>query len=184
MQVLQNPNYFSAVWGSFPTASQWTSTFLATLLVDYSEVAHDPQYFPHFVDFFNNQSGIVLDLEFQGNDDKLWVCLTCLRGAIYASINDTKWVQPFLDRAKLFYTLASKGWDNTTCGGGMIWGGGSSYKNAVTNELWITASVAMYQAFGESSMLEAAIQGWIWLNQSGMINAQGLVNNGLDENCT
>ena len=182
MQVLQEPDYFSAATGSFLTASQWTSTFLATLLIDYSQVTNDPQYFPHFVAFFNNQS--VLELAFQGNDDKLWVCLTYLRGAAYASTHDSQWVQPFLDRAKLFYTLASQGWNNKTCGGGMIWGPFSSYKNAVTNELWVTASVGMYEAFGDQGMLETALQAWTWFNKSGLRNAEGLINDGLDDNCT
>ena len=181
MQVLQEPDYFSATSG-FPTASEWTSTVLATLLIDYSQVANDSQYFPGFVAVFNNEP--VIELVFQGNDDKLWVCLACLRGAAYASINYPQWVQPFLDRALLFYTLASTGWSNATCGGGMFWGPLSTYKNAVTNELWITASVDMYEAFGEPSMLEAALQGWTWFRNSGMINAQGVVNDGLSSNCT
>ena len=166
----------------FSTASEWTSTVLATLLIDYSQVTNDSQYFPNFVAVFNNES--VFDLIFQANDDRLWVCLFCLRGAAYASINYPQWVQPFLDRAQLFYTLASTSWDNTTCGGGMFWGQGSTYKNAVTNELWITASVEMYEAFGDPSLLETSLQAWTWFNNSGMINPQGLVNDGLASNCT
>ena len=65
----------------------------------------------------------------------------------------------------------------------MFWGQGSKYKNAVTTELWITASMGMYEAFKEENMLQAAIRGWIWFKMSGMINAEGLVNDGLDDNC-
>ena len=180
LQVLQEPQYFSSAYGFF-TASEWTSTVLATLLIDYSQVANDSRYFPNFVAVFNNES--LLDLIFQANDDRLWVCLFCLRGAAYASINYTQWVQPFLDRAQYFYTLAGTGWDNTTCGGGMFSGEGSTYKNAVTNELWITASVEMYEAFGDPSLLETSLQAWTWFNNSGMINPQGLVNDGLTSNC-
>lgn len=181
IQVLLEPDYFLPGSG-FPTASEWTSTVLATLLIDYAQAANDSQYFSDFIAVFNNES--VIELAFQGNDDKLWVCLACLRGAAYASINFPQWVQTLLSRAKLFYTLASTGWDNTTCGGGIVSGPFSAYKNAVTNELWITASVGMYEAFGEPSMLEAALQGWTWFKNSGMINAQGLVNDGLSSNCT
>ena len=121
----------------------------------------------------------------QNNDDKLWVVLTYLRGANYAAVHDEKWVQPFLQRASLFYKSASDGWDDATCGGGMYWGPGcrSKYKNAVTIELWITASVGMYEAFGDESMLEAAIRGWVWFEKSGMINDEGLVNDGLNIHC-
>jgi hypothetical protein len=181
IEVLQQPDYFSTNFG-FPTASEWTSTVLATLVIDYSQVANDSQYFPTFVAVFNNEP--VVELIFEENDDKLWVCLACLRGAEYASSHEPQWVEPFLERAQFFYELASAGWNNASCGGGMIWGGGSDYKNAVTNELWITASVGMYRVFEQPSMLDAALQGWTWFNQSGMINAQGLVNDGINTNCT
>jgi len=65
----------------------------------------------------------------------------------------------------------------------MYWGPCSSYKNAVTTELYITASMGMYEAFGDQSYLEAAIRGWTWFERSGMINTEGLVNDGLDKNC-
>ena len=180
-QQLQQPTSFVVKSGSFPAAVQWTSTVLTTILIDYSHLTGDAQYFKNIVAFFNNQP--VISLIRQQNDDKLWVALTWLRGAAYAAIHDKKWVNPFRDRAKFFYKLASTGWDNTTCGGGMYWGPCSSYKNAVTTELYITASMGMYEAFGDQSYLEAAIRGWAWFERSGMFNVEGLVNDGLDKNC-
>jgi len=179
IQTLQQPTYF--VSGSYPAAIQWTSTALATILIDYSHLTGDNRYFSDFVAFYHKQP--VLSLTCQKNDDKLWVVLTYLQGAAYAAIHDKKWVRPFLKRAKIFYKQARSGWDNSTCGGGMFWGQGSKYKNAVTTELWITASMGMYEAFKKESMLQAAIRGWVWFRMSGMINAEGLVNDGLDGNC-
>jgi len=183
MQVLQGPGFYLDS-GSYPSSCQWTSTVLTTIVIDYSHLTGDHQYLSHIVALFNSQD--VPSLLKQKNDDKLWVVLTYLRGAAYASTHDEKWVEPFLERAKLFYNSASAGWDESTCGGGMFWGPRgwcSSYKNAVTTELWITASVGMYEAFGDESMLEAAIRGWIWFEKSGMINDQGLINDGLDRYC-
>jgi len=119
----------------------------------------------------------------QKNDDKLWVVLTYLRGSKLAETHDKRWVQPFLKRAKHFYALARSGWDEKCCGGGMVWGGGSNYKNAVTTELYITASIGMYEAFKKEDYLQAAVKGWSWFKMSGLINDQGLVNDGLDNNC-
>jgi len=65
----------------------------------------------------------------------------------------------------------------------MVWGGGSNYKNAVTTELYITASIGMYEAFKKEDYLQAAVKGWSWFKMSGLINDQGLVNDGLDANC-
>ena len=154
---------------------------LATILIDYFHLTGDDRYFPNLVAFYHKQP--ICSLIFQKYDDKLWVVLTYLRGATYAAIHDKKWVKPFLCRAKFFYYLARRGWDNKTCGGGMYWGPCSNYKNAVTTELWISASMGMYEAFGKENMLEAAIRGWVWFKNSGMLNAEGLVNDGLDETC-
>ena len=53
------------------------------------------------------------------------------------------WVQSFAHRARIFWNLAARGWETKFCGGGMIWNPRGLYKNAVTNELWISASIAM-----------------------------------------
>jgi Glycosyl hydrolase family 76 len=181
IQILQQPDYYSPTFG-FPTASEWTSTVLASVLIDSAVVTNDSLYFEGFVAVFNNES--VLELLFQANDDKLWVCLACLRGAVYAANHDPQSAPAFLERAQQFYNLAAAGWQNATCHGGLFSAPGSGYQNAVTNELWITASASMYQIFGETSMLDAALQGWTWFNRSGMINSEGLVNDGLTNNCT
>jgi predicted alpha-1,6-mannanase (GH76 family) len=183
MQILQGPDFFSLDSGSYPASRQWTSAVLTTIVIDYSHLTGDHQYFSHIGALFNSQD--VYALLRQKNDDKLWVALTYLRGAAYAAIHDEKWVQPFLQRALLFYNSASTGWDDSKCGGGMYWGPGlcSRYKNAVTTELWISASMGMYDVFGDQILLENAIRGWVWFEESGMINDEGLVNDGLDGNC-
>jgi Glycosyl hydrolase family 76 len=183
LQVLQGPDFFEFKSGSYPASAQWTSTVLTTILIDYSHLTQNAQFFSHIVALFNHQE--VDSMLKQKNDDKLWVVLTYLRGAAYAAIHDPKWVAVFLQRARIFYHSAEAGWDERSCGGGMYWGPGwwSKYKNAVTTELWITASVGMYEAFGDETMLQNSIRGWVWFEKSGMINDKGLVNDGLDRHC-
>jgi Glycosyl hydrolase family 76 len=178
---LLQTDFFSPDTGTYPTAIDWTSTVLATHLINYSSQTHDHRYFSHLISFFHNQN--VTGLLRQNYDDMLWVVLTFLRGAQYAAETEPEWVDPFLERANVFYELARSGWDELSCGGGMVWGRWARYKNAVTTELWITASVGMYEAFGEERMLEAAVDGWVWLKNSGMLNDEGLFNDGLDANC-
>ena len=174
-------NYFNPESGSYPTAIDWTSTVLATHLINYCHQTTDHRYFSHFVAFFHKQN--IPSLIRQNYDDQLWVALTFLRGAAYASTCEPEWVDPFLQRASVFYDVARSGWDDETCGGGMVWGRWQRYKNAVTTELWIAASVGMYEVFGEERMLDAAVRGWVWLKKSGMFNEEGLINDGLKENC-
>ncbi|KAK3309513.1 uncharacterized protein B0T15DRAFT_389760 [Chaetomium strumarium] len=60
----------------------------------------------------------------------------------------SRWVPAFAHRARIFWELAAKGWDTELCGGGMIWNPRlMPYKNAITNQLFISASIGMYLNF-------------------------------------
>ena len=109
-------NYFSPESGSFPTAIDWTSTVIATHLFNYSQQNQDHRYFSHLVSFYHKQN--ITGLLRQNYDDQLWVVLTFLRGAAYAGTCEPEWVDPFLQRASVFYDIARAGWDEETCGGG------------------------------------------------------------------
>lgn len=87
----------------------------------------------------------------------------------------------FAARAKEFYTIAENGWDDALCGGGMIWSPWlEPYKNAITNELYISASVGMYLYHPDrnASHLASALKAYAWLKRSGMQNVQGLYTDG------
>ncbi|KAF2200995.1 Six-hairpin glycosidase [Delitschia confertaspora ATCC 74209] len=60
-----------------------------------------------------------------------------------------QFIPGFAHRARVFYDLASKGWDWKLCGGGMNWNPHTRlpYKNAITNELFIASSMGMYLGF-------------------------------------
>ncbi|KAK6214089.1 hypothetical protein LQW54_004691 [Pestalotiopsis sp. IQ-011] len=64
------------------------------------------------------------------------------------------WIPAFAHRARVFWDLASKGWDTKLCGGGMTWNPRLlPYKNAITNELFIAGSISMYLYFpGDDNM--------------------------------
>lgn len=119
------------------------------------------------------------------------------------------WTSAFAHRARIFWELAAKGWDKTYCGGGMTWNPRlEPYKNAITNELFISASIAMYLYFpGDANPspfnaasgggapaqenltttgwkphdprhLKAAVEAYAWLQRSGMANTRGLYVDG------
>lgn len=106
------------------------------------------------------------------------------------------WFCTFAERARAFWDFATKGWDTKLCHGGMIWNPKLlPYKNAVTNELWIAASISMYQYFPNDKFkdswaaskgfptndpvyLAAAIVGYKWLKDVNMTNTQGLYVDG------
>ncbi|KAH7406634.1 hypothetical protein DE146DRAFT_753195 [Phaeosphaeria sp. MPI-PUGE-AT-0046c] len=166
-------------------------------------------------------------IRMQAYDDILWVVLEWLESikfidlhssSHYASM-DTKhshwhgeqFVPAFAHRARVFYELSEQGWDWRLCGGGMTWNPRlNPYKNAITNQLFISASVSMYLHFpGDTNcspflsssssssatnddeedgcttrgprdpiFLQNAINGYEWLQNSGMLNSAGLYTDG------
>lgn len=144
-------------------------------------------------------------------DDMLWVVLEYIQSIKfinYRNLTDPTWhgtqfTPAFAHRARIFWDIASKGWDTSLCDGGMIWNPRlDPYKNAITNQLFISASVNMYlhfpgdtntfpfmmtnevltdsstsQAF-DRKHLNAAIDGYTWLRNSNMTNSQGLYVDG------
>ncbi|KAF4462252.1 glycosyl hydrolase [Fusarium albosuccineum] len=106
------------------------------------------------------------------------------------------WFSSFAHRSRIFWNLGSRGWETRFCNGGMVWNPRlNPYKNAITNELWVSASISMYEHFpgdnftapwlanaafpdNDPAHLEAAIEGYKWLMDVNMTNARGLFVDG------
>ena len=127
------------------------------------------QYFTQITSFYHGEDAF--GLRTQAYDDMLWVVLGWLESVKFIHrhselhyipkdqkspsecVNTSIWyaqqfIPQFAHRARVFYDLAAKGWDTSLCGGGMVWNPHlAPYKNAITNQLFISASVAMYLYF-------------------------------------
>ncbi|CAI7581714.1 unnamed protein product [Penicillium glandicola] len=174
------------------------------------------RFFSHTSAFYFGENAF--SLRNQAYDDMLWVVLGWLENIKfqnlhsdlhYVSSNKSSEVWHGIQfqnsaahRARIFYELASAGWDKTLCEGGMIWSPYlTPYKNAITNELYISASIEMYLYFPGDSIdapflvdsqgtrsarknphdslhLKAAIDGYEWLKSSNMTGIGGLYADG------
>lgn len=168
----------------------------------------DPQqttinhYFSQLIAFYYGQN--VISLRRQAYDDMLWVVLGWLEAIKFIKLHTelhhpaAKGVSPrwygekynptFTGRAIEFYELASHGWDEMLCGGGMLWNPNlRPYKNSITNELYIAASMEMYHNIPEDradqeqrqKYLDAALRGHAWLMSINMVNDYGLLADGV-----
>ena len=169
--------FFNTTVGTWPTAIDWTSAFLGTLLA--ATTRTHPSHLPSLLSFFHGQNAA--SLREQAFDDILWVVLNWLEAldtlhALPPTPETQKYEQLFTARALEFYTLAETGWDVSLCGGGMIWSPWlEPYKNAITNELYISASMRMYEVFPRNeSYLHAAQTAYSWLQESRMQKVSGL----------
>lgn len=113
-------------------------------------------------------------------DDEGWWALAWIRAF------DLTGETCYLEMAKTIFADMKGGWGDQ-CGGGIWWKKDDRYKNAIANELFLLVAIRLHQRtpgdHGPGSYLDWAQREWTWFKQSGMINAQNLVNDGLNQNC-
>ena len=218
-----------------------SSSSANTLLLDAEPQRVDNEinrYFAQITAYYFGEDHFAIRM--QAFDDMLWVVLGWLESISFINAHAAhhytsdvssspygtaeewhaqQFIPAFAHRARIFYELAEKGWDWRLCGGGMTWNPRLlPYKNAITNQLFISASASMYLRFpgdrncepfiatnstadgpeqaqdmvedgcttslGDGTptfnptYLAAAINGYTWLNASGMRNAAGLYTDG------
>jgi predicted alpha-1,6-mannanase (GH76 family) len=110
-------------------------------------------------------------------DDTAWWALAWI--AAY----DLTGEERYLGAARTIFAHNQGGWDDT-CGGGVWWNQERKYKNAITNELFLTLAALLHQRTpGDRGYRAWAMRAWEWLYASGMIGPDGLVNDGLTAAC-
>jgi len=111
------------------------------------------------------------------NDDVLWWVLAFEKS--YEVTQDPH----FLSLAEhSFNHVYTRDW-TSTCQGGLLWAHDKSYKNAITNELLVTAATTLHAATGNETYLGIAVKAYSWFSQSGMVDERGLFVDGLDDDC-
>ena len=109
-------------------------------------------------------------------DDEGWWALAWINA--YDLTGDAR----YLATARSVFGDMTTGWDDT-CGGGIWWNKGRTYKNAIPNELFISVAAKLAARTSSVEYLDWARRGWAWFAASGMINSANLVNDGLDASC-
>jgi hypothetical protein len=221
LEVMQSI-FWDVSTSTWPLGIDWTratfNTHISTtlsMMATYEDSTYSSdiqKYFSEVAAFYNGEDAT--SLLTQKYDDQQWVVLEWLEAIkfinLYSSINPSfdgkKHIPEFAHRARIFWDLASRGYNTTLCGGGMLWTDQlAPYKNAITNELFIASSIGMYLYFpgdsnpnpssvGNSSYnssqalppikardqryLNAAIEEYNWLSTSNMTDAQGLYVDG------
>ncbi|MFS3136402.1 glycoside hydrolase family 76 protein [Gluconacetobacter sacchari] len=144
-------------------------------LARYEAASHDRRFHTLGLALLADRRGL------DGNDDDLWVAEAALDMAELEA-DPAHRRDAAMDAAGIFDRLAADYWD-TTCGGGLWWDHARTYKNAITNALFIDVAARLYGATGTSRYKGWAMKGWRWFDASGMIAASHEVNDGLDARC-
>jgi predicted alpha-1,6-mannanase (GH76 family) len=165
--------------GLFRGTGWWNSANGISALTRVSRDLHTTEFDPIFKSTFtagqHKNPGFLNDFY----DDEGWWALAWMD--VYELRGDAR----YLDMSKSIFEDMSGGWSET-CGGGIWWKKNEHYKNAIANELFLSVAVRLATvATGEDRVkyLDWAEREERWFVNSGMINARGLINDGLDGSC-
>lgn len=174
LQSWYNPNN-----GLWHTTNWWNAANAVTVLVNYSTVSGSQDHrwaVENTFDVNARRPSQFLNFYY---DDEGWWALAWIRA--YDWTHDPK----YLDMSKTIFDDMAGGWDDV-CGGGIWWSKeqdiNKRYKNAIANELFLSvaAGLANRVAPAEQPLYSSWAQSeWDWFQQSGMINSENLINDGL-----
>jgi predicted alpha-1,6-mannanase (GH76 family) len=112
-------------------------------------------------------------------DDEGWWALALIRSHDIGvqGLGD----QQYLQAAVVIFEDMQKG--NSTCGG-IYWSKVNTYTNAIANELYLSVAASLANRMpNKKYYLEIANEQWNWFKNSGLINSDNLINDGLTSNC-
>lgn len=182
IEVLQR--WYSRRTGLWKTTGWWNSANALTAVIRYSQSTGDRSYLDvientftraqrGFIRVQRRKPGFVNDFF----DDNLWWALA------WVAARDLTGDERYRAAAQAIFAHSLSGWDGT-CGGGLWWNEKRNYKNAITNELFLTlAALLAARVPGQREYRDWALREWEWLHASGMIGPSSLVNDGLTAAC-
>jgi predicted alpha-1,6-mannanase (GH76 family) len=173
--VLQR--WYSPRTGLWKTTGWWNAANALTAVIGYSQVTGDRSYLGVVETTFSRAPRRNARFINKFFDDNLWWALA------WVAARDLTGDGRYLDAARAVFAHSLTGWDDT-CGGGLWWNQDRRYKNAITNELFLTLAARLAQRVpGNRDYRDWALRAWDWLHASGMIGPSGLVNDGLNAAC-
>ncbi|PSS05144.1 putative glycosyl hydrolase [Coniella lustricola] len=164
----------------------WVTGTALQAVCDYMYISGDTKYLSMAEYTVNAQSGPLAwwpegngDFRADSTDDTGWWALALVR------MYDLTGNRTYLDIAQLDEAYIYSYWNTWTCNGGVIWDiPDLTYKNAISNELYMKLAASLHNRIpGDTEYLGKAVAEWDWFVQSGMINSDSLVNDGLTDDC-
>ena len=163
--------------GLWKSTGWWNAANALTAVIRYSLHTGDDTHAPVVATTFRQAQRRHADFVNMFFDDNGWWALAWV--AAYDLTGESR----YLDAARVIFARNLGGWDDV-CGGGMWWNTQRTYKNAVTNELFITLAAQLHERTpGDRDYLSWALRGWEWLTGRALIGRSGLVNDGLRADC-
>jgi predicted alpha-1,6-mannanase (GH76 family) len=168
--------WYNATSGLWSKAVGWIDANFLETSVSYARETGDPSYASLIDNTFTKASGKRFLNDYY--DDEGWWTLTWIKAF------DLTHQQKYLDMAKAIFKDLTLGWSPAVCGGGLFWRKSTMQKNAIPNELFLTAAARLHLRTpgdeGPDSYLDWAMREWAWFKASGMINGQNQIVDGMN----
>jgi predicted alpha-1,6-mannanase (GH76 family) len=173
MVALQD--FYNVATGVWNTTGWWNSANALETTIDYCLLTDSLTYRTNiFNTFEKNKRNNFLN---QFYDDEGWWALAWIKA--FDLTAETR----YLDMAKTIFNDMKGGWDST-CGGGIWWSKERTYKNAIANELFLAIAARLALRIpNDKTFLDWAQLEWNWFRNTGLINQNNLINDGLNKNC-
>jgi predicted alpha-1,6-mannanase (GH76 family) len=163
--------------GRWRTTGWWNAANALTAVIDYTERTGDRTHAWVTHRTFRAAGRRHKDFVVRFFDDNGWWGLAWIRA--YDLTGEAR----YLDAAQRIFANMTTAWDDV-CGGGLWWNEDRKYKNAITNELFLSLAARLHlRSPGDGNYLDWALREWHWFSASGMIGQNGLVNDGLTPDC-
>ncbi|KAJ5938140.1 hypothetical protein N7454_004482 [Penicillium verhagenii] len=126
-----------------------------------------------------NNPGNASDWLDSAYDDDGWWALAWI--AAYDVTEETRYLQ----LAEGIFEGLTEAWGTRCGGGGLPWNPTSTYVNAITNELFLSAAAHLANRVParKSYYVDWAQKEWDWFAAQGFIGSNGTINDGLLDNC-
>jgi predicted alpha-1,6-mannanase (GH76 family) len=161
---------------TYNTAGWWQSANALGATIDYMQETGSRAYLSDVQSFYaaHSSNNFIINKYY---DDEGWWALTWIKA--YKLTGNVA----YLNTAKAIFTNMTGGWD-TTCGGGLWWTSGKTYKNAIPNELFLDIAAQLHNSTpNDTTYANWANKEWTWFSSSGLINASNQINDGLTSAC-
>jgi len=169
--------WYNASTGQWKSTGWWNAANALTAVVAYTKLTGDTTYEGVISTTFTAAQRQHANFINDYYDDNAWWALAWI-GAFDLTRN-----AHYLQAAKTIFAHNTAGWDNT-CGGGLWWTTAKTYKNAITNELFLALAAQLHlRTPGDTGYLTWAQRAWQWFKDSGLIGTTGLINDGLSSSC-
>lgn len=176
--VARLQRWYNPATGLWDSTGWWNAANALTVLVDFSRATHSDDAVSTLERTYSEHQAKGFLNNFY--DDEGWWALA------WIDAWDLTHKPEYLATAQQIFDNMQGGWDDT-CGGGLWWSKKRSYKNAIANELFLSVAAHLANRSQDAEQraqdLEWARREWAWFRQSGMIEHDHLISDGLDQHC-